>query len=267
MLFFISTTIYKVNILYKGGLVMKICIDAGHGGSDTGAVGPNYLREKDVNLNVALFLGDILKLNGIEVVYTRTTDTRLGNNSNESLSRRVKIANESGADYFISIHCNAADNRSANGTEVYIYDEKSKAKDMAEKILNLIATTMGFRNRGVKTANFYVLKYTKMPACLVEMAFISNPNEEKILADEKNQRKIALCIAKGIGEAVGINIIEYKKGRVNAKEGLNVRKGPSTKFPIVRVLKYKEEIKIYSVEDGWYRIDDGWVYAQYVDLI
>ncbi|WDC85170.1 N-acetylmuramoyl-L-alanine amidase [Caloramator sp. mosi_1] len=78
---------------------MKICIDAGHGGGDTGAVGPNFLREKDVNLNVALFLGDILKLNGIEVVYTRTTDTRLGNNSNESLGNRVKIANESGADF------------------------------------------------------------------------------------------------------------------------------------------------------------------------
>ncbi|MCX7695421.1 MAG: N-acetylmuramoyl-L-alanine amidase [Caloramator sp.] len=246
---------------------MKICIDAGHGGGDTGAVGPTFLKEKDVNLKVALFLGDILKLNGIEVVFTRTTDTRFGNTSNESLSRRVKIANESGSDYFISIHCNSAENRSANGTEVFIYNERSKAKDMAEKILNQIVNTMGFRDRGVKTANFYVIKYTTMPACLIEIAFISNPNEEKILADEKNQRKIALCIAKGIGEALGINIVEYKKGKVNAKAGLNVRKGPSTQYPIVKVLKYGEEIKIYAIEDGWYKIDDGWVYGQYVDLV
>lgn len=246
---------------------MKICIDAGHGGVDTGAVGPSGLKEKDVNLKVALYLGEILKNNGIEVVYTRENDDLIGRNSSESLRNRVDIANRSGADYFVSIHCNAAENKNAQGSEVFIYTIRSKAKNMADEILNKITETMGFVKRGVKTAAFYVLKRTIMPACLVEIAFISNPREEKVLADDKIQQKIALAIAKGIGNALGINIMEFKKGKVIAKSGLNVRKGPSTQSPILKAYKYGEIINIYSILDGWYKTDDGWVFGRYVEFI
>lgn len=246
---------------------MKICIDAGHGGADSGAVGPSLLREKDVNLKVALYLGEILSNNGIEVVYTRKNDDMLGRNSNESLRKRVEIANQSGADYFVSIHCNSAENSNAQGSEVFIYTVRSKAKNMAEEILNKIAETMGFAKRGVKTANFYVIRNTNMPACLVEIAFISNPREEAVLGDDKMQQKIALAIAKGIGSALGINIMEFKKGRVIAKSGLNVRKGPSTQSPILKAYKFGEIINIYSMLDGWYKTDDGWVFGRYVEFL
>ncbi|WP_443110754.1 SH3 domain-containing protein [Caloramator sp. mosi_1] len=96
---------------------------------------------------------------------------------------------------------------------------------------------------------------------------MSNLNEERILSDVNNQKKIALCIAKGIGEDIGVQIVESRKGRVNARAGLNVRSGPSTKYPIVRVLKYGEQIDVYTMEDGWFKINDGWVFGQYVDLL
>jgi len=246
---------------------MKICIDPGHGGFDSGAVGPTLVMEKDVNLSISLKLAEILKLNGIEVILTRDKDINPGRNSRESLKNRVDLANTSGADCFISIHCNSAPDKNANGTEVYCYNLRSPSKNIAEEILKELVDKMGFRNRGVKTADFYVLKYTNMPACLIEVAFISNIKEEAILKDENMQKKIALCIAKGIGNALGINIYDVKQGRVIAKSGLNVRKGPSLQFPIVNILKYGEVVKIYEVVDGWYRVDGGWVFGRYIELI
>ncbi|CDF59197.1 N-acetylmuramoyl-L-alanine amidase [Thermobrachium celere] len=246
---------------------MKICIDPGHGGFDSGAVGPTLLMEKDVNLSISLKLAEILKFNGIDVVLTREKDENPARNSRESLKNRVDFANSIGADYFISIHCNSAADKNASGSEVYCYSLRSPAKSIAEQILKELVDKMGFRNRGVKTRNFYVLKHTKMPACLVEVAFISNIKEEAILKNENMQKKIALCIARGIGNALGITIYDIKQGKVIAKSGLNVRKGPTLQSPIVQVLKYGEVVKVYEIIDGWYRVDGGWVFGRYIEFI
>ena len=117
----------------------------------------------------------------------------------------VSQANASGADYFISIHCNAASSSAAHGTETYIYKADSQAKKLAEAIQAAAAAELGTADRGVKTADFYVLRKTAMPALLIELAFVSNPEEEGLLSDQDIQRRIALTLADTIIDQLGIN--------------------------------------------------------------
>lgn len=184
---------------------MKICIDPGHGQHDPGAVGPGGTKEKDVTLSVALKLGEKLKYNGFDIVYTRTNDNPgFPKEQRQNLAQRVSIANTSRADCFISIHCNSATSRTAHGTETYCVQLGYGAEKLARVIQKEIITATGLADRGVKTANFYVLKYTQMPATLIETAFISNPNEERLLKDPEFQNKVATAIAKGVCKFAGI---------------------------------------------------------------
>lgn len=176
----------------------KICIDPGHGGMDPGAVGPTGLKEKDIVFDIATRLGKILTANGINIKYTRKTDIFVG------LSERAAIANKWGADYFVSVHCNAATSRSAGGTETYHYAGSAKGKALANCIQTELVNTLKLTNRGIKTANFAVLRETSMPAVLAEVAFISNPAEEKKLADPAFRQKAAEAIARGICKYLGI---------------------------------------------------------------
>ena len=168
-----------------------VCIDAGHGGSDPGALG-NGLKEKDITLSIAKKMGVFLEKNNINVMYTRTGDTY------PTLAERSQMANNKGANAFISIHCNAfgGGNGSANGIETYCY--KFAYRGLADAIHNSLLkdTTLYQKDRGVKEGNFSVLKNTKMSACLVETAFIDNVTDSKILANKQDE--FAKQIAKGI---------------------------------------------------------------------
>lgn len=181
---------------------MRIVIDPGHGGSDPGAVGPNGLKEAHVNLAVALKLAKMLQKAGLEVKLTRTSDTSL------ELKPRCDMANAWKADYFISIHCNAAANAQAQGTETYCLQLGGKGEILAKAVQAELVAATGRANRGVKTANYYVLRKTKMPAVLVELAFISNAEEERLLGNPDYQEKCATAIARGIGKVIGIKIIQ-----------------------------------------------------------
>lgn len=188
----------------------KVCLDPGHGQHDPGAVGPTGLKEKDVALAVSLKTGQKLKNSGIEVVHTRVNDNPgFPRDERQNLAQRVSIANTSRADCFVSIHCNSATSRSAHGTETYCVQLGYNAEKLARAIQTEVVRATGISNRGVKTANFYVLKYTQMPAALIELAFISNPNEEKLLADKGFQDKVAGAIAKGICNYLGVKCIEH----------------------------------------------------------
>lgn len=173
---------------------MKVCIDAGHGGKDPGAVnGKRY--EKNDTLKLAIRVGKVLKANGIEVTYTRTKDVY------HSTGKKAALGNNYKADYFISIHRNAAILKSARGAETFVYAKNGKRYEMAKKIQQLLENE-GFRNRGVKKSKrFTVLKNTKMPALLIEVGFISNKKDNQLLDSKFNQ--IADCIAKGIVESTG----------------------------------------------------------------
>lgn len=181
---------------------MKICIDPGHGGKDPGAIGPTGLKEKDITLAVAKKLQQ--KLSSIaKVTLTREVD------ESRDLWERSSLANSIGADYFISIHCNSAANQTANGTETLIYKTGGKAEKLAAKVQEKVVRALGTSDRGIKTRpGLHVLARTNMPAILVELAFISNPNEEKLLSNSTYQQKAAHAIAEGIANYLGIKLEE-----------------------------------------------------------
>ena len=170
--------------------MIRIFIDQGHNpqNPNSGAEA-NGVREQDINYEVGIELAKRLEENGnFEVELSRPTpETQLGSNqtnsSTSSLRARVQAANQWGADYFISLHCNANPNPQANGSEAYVYQRAGKAYILAENILEKMTEVTGLRNRGVMiNPALYVLRKTTMPAILVEMGFITNPEEAKLLA-------------------------------------------------------------------------------------
>lgn len=168
---------------------MKIFIDAGHNDSkvDTGAEG-NGLREQDITYSIAKNLGEKLKSIDIDVKLSRNKKTEIiGTGVSDSLWQRAKMANVWNADLFISIHCNAFYLKSSNGTETYVYDKKSKVYDLATNISERISKDLNIKNRGTKTAKFDVLRYTSMPAILIETAFITNKDDARKLKDNQEQ--------------------------------------------------------------------------------
>lgn len=216
----------------------KIVVDAGHGGHDTGTVGPNGLAEKDLVLDVALKLGKLLETRlGAEVVYTRDDDTFI------PLETRTAIANKEQADLFISIHANSSSDPSARGVETYYLNftssrdalevaarenavsEKSihELQDLVKKIAlkekieesrefagdvekslytGLSAKSPGLHNRGVKKAPFVVLIGANMPSILAEISFISNPTDERKLKTTEYRQRVAESLYKGISKYV-----------------------------------------------------------------
>lgn len=175
----------------------KVFLDAGHGGTDSGAIGVNNLLEKDINLQVTKKVEALLKKQGIDVKLSRTDDKFI------SLTERSNMANTWKADCFVSIHCNAF-NKLAKGIETFSSSQNTSnlAKDVHSELLNTKAYTL---NRGTKTANYSVLTRTNMRACLVELGFIDNVDDAKILVEKQDD--LALGIAKGICKFLNI---EYK---------------------------------------------------------
>jgi N-acetylmuramoyl-L-alanine amidase len=217
-----------------------VVIDPGHGGSDPGNLGTGRLvkTEKDVSLDVALIVGEYIRIHypDVQIVYTRKTDVF------PTLARRVQIANESLADLFISIHCNANDNKAASGAETFVmglhkseeslktamrenasiylekdheknykgFDPKSpdtyiilsmrenafldKSINLAKNVQDQFRTRVGRKDRGVKQAGYYVISFTNMPSILVELGFLTNPDEEDFLHSDEGKTYMASAI-------------------------------------------------------------------------
>jgi N-acetylmuramoyl-L-alanine amidase len=216
----------------------KIVIDAGHGGHDTGTIGPNGLLEKDVVLDVAKRLGRLLESRlGAEVVYTRHNDTFI------PLETRTAIANRERADLFISIHANSSHDSDARGVETYYLNftsspealevaarenavsEKSihELQDLVKKIAmkekidesrefagdvqqslygGLSLNSAGIRNRGIKKAPFIVLIGANMPSILAEISFVSNPTDERKMGTAEHRQRIAESLYRGVSKYV-----------------------------------------------------------------
>lgn len=221
-----DTTLYRID---------KIVIDPGHGGKDPGAIGRYGLKEKDVVLDISKRLKKKLEAYGIDIILTRESDVFI------SLWQRANISNKNKADFFISIHANAARSRRASGFEVYYLseacDDGARAVEAAENaVLDLetdfkantpshleatlwdiindenrvesielagvlcesMKSDMTSKDRGVKSALFYVLKGAIAPSVLVEVGFVSNREEEAKLAKASYREQIADTLAKGI---------------------------------------------------------------------
>lgn len=190
---------------FTPGLKGKIiALDAGHGGSDTGAIGPTGVTEKGVTLRVAKALQKLLQAEGATVLMTRTTDTEVSlkkaNASDvEELQARCDVGNDGNADIFISMHMDSFTNSTPSGTTGYYYTNGSKASQrLAQYVSEGVVTALGTGNRGTKSCNFYVVKHTDMPATLVEMAFISNDKEEKLMNSEAGINRAAEGILNGL---------------------------------------------------------------------
>lgn len=174
----------------------KVMLDAGHGGVNPGAVYEGR-QEKDDNLALVLEIGTILENNGIQVLYTRTTDVY------QTPFQKAQLANEAGVDFFVSIHRNSfPEDNVVSGVESLVYDLSGVKYEMAQNI-NEQLETIGFVNLGVQARpNLVVLRRTKMPSVLVEVGFI-NSNADNELFDE-NFEAIARAIADGIIETIDV---------------------------------------------------------------
>jgi N-acetylmuramoyl-L-alanine amidase len=226
----------------------KVVIDPGHGGHDTGTIGPNGLLEKDLVLNVALRLGRLIKTRmGAEVVYTRSDDVFI------PLEDRTKIANDQKADLFISIHANSSPQPSATGVETYYFNFTSdktgldlatrenatasssisdlndllhravlhtkleESREFAQRVqasLSVMSVRMNgtSRDRGVRKAPFVVLIGATMPSILAEVGFISNPHDERLMKRADQRQKIAEALYKGVaGYASSLNHLQLAR--------------------------------------------------------
>ena len=174
---------------------MLIALDAGHGGSDPGAV-YNGRQEKDDNLRLAMAVGNILENAGVDVVYTREDDIY------ETPFKKATDANAAGADYFISFHRNSGENpNTASGVQNLIYSKGGKSEQIAEDIQSELVN-LGFRDLGiVERPNLVVLRRTQMPAVLIETGFINNTADNDKFDAEFDS--IANAIAEGILKSTG----------------------------------------------------------------
>ncbi len=219
--------------------ISRVMIDAGHGGHDTGSIGPKGLREKDVVLDVSKRLGSLIENKiGAEVLYTRADDRFL------ELRQRTAVANREEVDLLVSVHANSAKNRNVRGVETYylnfttdpwalqvasrenaaanrsvhelqdllskiaLKDKIDESREFATRMQTavysgLADSTKGLKNRGVRQAPFMVLVGAKMPAILVEIGFISNPTDEKLLRQESYRQQIAEHVFAGLESYVG----------------------------------------------------------------
>jgi len=170
-------------------VAIKIFIDQGHNpsGPNTGAQADG-VQEQDITYQVGIYLADILRGDGrFEVRLSRNRpDEILGTSNASSLRERVTAANDWPADYFISIHANANVNEKIHGTECYVYRAYTQAYYLAENILTGIVSRVGTKDNGVRVnPSLYVLRRTKMPAVLVELAYLSNYDDRQLLTDEQ----------------------------------------------------------------------------------
>ncbi len=186
-----------------------ICIDPGHGGSDPGAINRSVnLTEKQATLDISLRLAKQLEARGWTVVLTRNVDRDVswaGSSATQELGARARVANNAGADVFLSIHCDAAANPAAEGTSLHWY----KAADLrlAQALEGDILRATGRKNRGLLKNRFYVLAHTTMPAVLIETAFLTNPTEGRLLADPNYRQRIAEGIADGLDVYAAHNFV------------------------------------------------------------
>ena len=188
----------------------KVVMDAGHGGSDPGAVSDGR-REKDDNLALALAVGSILAENGVDVVYTRTDDTY------ETHFQKEQKGNQEGSDLFISIHRNSSPEKDQySGVETLLYDESGIKKELAENINRELAKE-GFQNLGIRERpGLVVLRRTRMPAALIEVGFINTQADNELL--DQNFDGVVRAIADGILMTLRKNGLLSEENRSTALE-------------------------------------------------
>ncbi len=249
----------------------KVIVDAGHGGSDSGATG-NGLREKDLTLKIAQKINQNLLNNYVvQTKMTRTSDVYI------SLNQRTNMANSWGANLFLSVHINAA---GGSGYEDYIHDKNATSEDIkvqneVNKEISKVLEEYGKNNRGKKKANFHVLRESKMASILLEILFIDNESDAALLKNEEFLNDISEAISTGVANALAlpekgnvgggtsnennsnteeITVSKATGTYIVTSDSLNVRTGDGTNYPTIGTLKKNEEINVTGVTPKkWYQ--------------
>lgn len=184
---------------------VTVLIDPGHGGRDQGACGPTGIQEEPVVLAIANNLRELLEQEGVAVFMTRETDTDLagpgeGPRKPRDMRQRVALAEEHHADVVVSLHANAVPNPRWSGAQVFYNSDKfTSSRFLAETIQAELARLVGGTNRQASDLlDHYILKESPVPAVTVEVGFLSNPREEKLLASSAHQRSLAWAIFVGL---------------------------------------------------------------------
>ncbi len=237
--------------------VATIVIDAGHGGFDNGAMYQGR-KEKDDTLRLALAVGKILEQQGYDVIYTRTEDIY------QSPYEKAQIANEAGADYFVSFHRNSGENDNTyNGVQTLIFGGDERAERMADAI-NEELEQVGFANLGIEErAGLVVLRSTEMPAVLVEVGFINHDRDNEIF--DNNFNEIASAIAMGIERSAPLGGNAAAQGRGDVKTSGELCEGCASMEEIKDAVH--ETMMVYGVEVGrfGYKTTANFLAEQLVD--
>lgn len=192
-----------------------IVIDAGHGGKDPGASSVNGVEEKDINLSIALKLDEYLRQAGAIVINLRRDDSDLAGadfkgtfreRKRKDLEQRTILANKNKADMFISIHVNADPSPQWFGAQTFYKYNDMASKIVGESIQSELKRILKNTKREAKEGNYYIMDKTNMPTVIVEVGFLSNPQEEKLLLQDEYQAKIAYAIYSGIVKSTQENI-------------------------------------------------------------
>lgn len=188
-----------------------IILDAGHGGKDGGASSREGLVERDLVLNITKIIEESLRLQGFNVVMTRCDDHDLAsdyatNRKREDLNRRVEILNTTENAIAVSIHANAINNARWRGAQTFYDPKYLENKELAAHIMDAMRANIGeFTREQRPISNIYILRYSKVPTALVEVGFLSNPDEARLLACEDYQQLMAYAIFEGI-----LSFVEFK---------------------------------------------------------
>lgn len=251
-----------------------VALDAGHYYTTAGKRCPDgSMREWEFNYAAMLYLKTELEYNNFKTIVVSDSD------KDTPLSTRASRANANNADICVSIHANAAGNTwtTANGIETYAYSKTSKGNKLASLVQEELIKETGLRDRGVKYNSLYMTRVPKMASILCECGFMDNKKEAELLKSDVYRRKCAKAICRGICRYFRVTYKDkdkVKKEEVNNSETfkvkiivdeLNVRKGNSTKYEVVTVVKKNEVYTIVETKDGWgllksYAKDkNGWI--------
>ena len=183
-----------------------VVLDAGHGGTDSGKVGINGVKEKDINLTITNSVKKIVEKENIQVIMTRETDKQLAQSKVEDLKYRVKIMNETSPVLAVSIHQNSYVTPKAEGAQVFYYKKSEESKRIAQIMQGILGEKLGTTRQIKSDVNYYILLHSKLPTIISECGFLSNPEEEQRLCTEEYQEKVADALYCGIIEYLMMNM-------------------------------------------------------------
>ena len=198
LVFFFAGKLLAFGISQPNNSLNKlIVIDAGHGGIDDGT-SSNQVKEKEINLKIAKYLTDYLSKGSLKVIMTRKDDSLYQDSRRKDIIQRAKMANQRNADLFISIHVNSFPGTSSFGGQSFYTPDCEESKQLAGFIQEELINIQPENYRQIKPGPFYVLQHTEMPAVLVEVGFLSNPQDFQRLTNEEELKRIAKAIETGV---------------------------------------------------------------------